>query len=115
MSNSVRNILGMIDYPNNSNIRITNQGHNIPAICEKRLNYNVYIAKVYLVIGRTINHDTIPRTHLSLLEEHLKLAEYHDDPKKLPAIRWTFGITKEINLVPIHLHYRLVISKVPLS
>ena len=32
----------------------------------------------------------------------------------LPAIRWNFVIIKAMELAPIHLHDRLVISKVPL-
>ena len=84
-------------------------------ICEKRFKAAVYTAKVYSMIGRTIDHNTISKTHLRLLEEHLNMVKYHNNHNKLPEIRHDFGIIKSMDLVPSHICERLVIMKFLLS
>ena len=54
------------------------------------------------------------KIRLHLLENHSNIFKDNDEPKTLPQISRTFGIIKEMELAPIHLHDRLVIIKVPL-
>ena len=57
LCSSVRKPGGLVVDPNDPNCQITNSGFNIPAICEKRLKWAAFSAKVYHMIGRPISHD----------------------------------------------------------
>ena len=67
------------------------------------------------MIIRTIDPNTMARTHLRLLEDHLKPVKYHNYTKKLLSICRNFCIIKIMDLVTIHLRERLGIREVPLS
>ena len=113
--NSVSKPGNIINDPNNLNQRITNPGHKITTIPKKNLKAKVYTKNIHSIIGRNINLNTISRIRLHLLENNSKIIEYNDYPKMLPAISWTFGIIKAIEIAPSHLHDKLVISMVCLS
>ena len=101
--------------PNDPNRQITNPGFNIPAICEKRLKWAAFGAKVYHMIGRHISHDALNRERLKEFEKHSTLLDEHEDPEKLPVVSKIFGIIKAMDLIPGHLRDRLGSCKVPLS
>lgn len=112
---SVRKPGGMIVDPNDPNRQIVDPGFHIPAICEKRLKWAAYGARVYRMIGRPIDHDSLNRMRLKALERHSVLMTDHEDPEKLPIVSKTFGIVKAMDLVPGHLRDRLGSRQVPLS
>ena len=119
LCSSVRKPGGTVANPNaaaaNTPATIPNPGHNIPAICEKRLVNAAYVAKIYLMIGRTITQQSLGRAKLKKYEEHRLLLVAHEDPVKLPAISKSFGIMRALDLVPSHLRERLGVCKVALS
>ena len=115
LCSSVRKPGGLVVDPNDPNRQITNPGFNIPAICEKRLRWAAYGAKIYNMIGRPISHDSLNRERLKELEKHSILLDEHVDPEKLPVVSKTFGIIKAMDLIPSHLRDRLGCCKVPLS
>jgi len=109
---SVRKPGGMIRDPNDLNRQIVAPGFHIPAICEKRLKWAAYGAKIYDMIGRTVNYDSLGRNRLKALERHSTLMKEHEDPEKLPVVTKTFGIVKAMDLLPSHLRDRLGARKV---
>ena len=115
LCSSVRKPGGLVTDPNDPNRQVINPGFNIPAICEKRLKWAAYGAKIYNMIGRPISHDALNRERLKEFEKHFILLEEHEDPVKLPTVSKTFGIIKAMDLVPSHLRDRLGSCKVPLS
>lgn len=112
---SVRKPGGMITDPNDANRHIVNPGFHIPAICEKRLKWAAYGAKIYHMIGRTFDYDSLNRNRLKALERHSTLMCEHEDPEKLPVVTKTFGIVKAMDLLPSHLRDRLGARKIPLA
>ena len=94
---------------------IPNPGHNIPAICEKRLVSAAYTAVIYDMIGRTVTQVSLSRTRLKKFDEHKLLISQHEDPEKLPVVSKSFGIMRAMDLVPSHLRERLGVRKVALS
>ena len=115
LCSSVRKPGGLVTDPNDPNRQITNPGFNIPAICEKRLRWASYGAKIYHLIDREISHDSLNRERLKEFERYHTLLEEHEDPVKLPVVSKTFGIIKAMDLIPSHLRDRLGSSKIPLS
>ena len=115
LCSSVRKPGGLVDDPNDPNCQVMDPGFNIPVICEKRLKWAAYGAKIYTMIGRPISHDALNRDRLKEFEKHFILLEEHEDPVKLPIVSKTFGIIKAMDLVPSHLRDRLGSCKVPLS
>ena len=116
---SIRKPGGTIPNPN-ANVQgapatIPNPGFSIPAICEKRLIAASYTAKIYDMIGRAINADTMSRSRIKKFDTHRLLMEDHEDPEKLQVVSKTFGIVKAMDIVPSHLRDRLGVRKVPLS
>jgi len=45
--------------PNDGNKQMADPGFHIPAICEKHLKWATYGAKIYRLIGRPIEHDSL--------------------------------------------------------
>ena len=115
LCSSVRKPGGLITDPNDANRQIVDPGFSIPAICEKRLKWAVYGAKMYRLISRPIGHDSLNRARLKGFERHSILMTEHEDPEKLPVVSKTFGIVKAMDLVPGHLRDRLGSRKVPLA
>ena len=116
---SIRKPGGTIANPN-ANVQgapafVPNPGFSIPAICEKRLIAASYTAKIYDMIGREINSDTMSRFRIKKFDIHRLLMEDHEDPEKLQVVSKTFGIVKAMDIVPSHLRDRLGVRKVPLS
>ena len=89
---------------------IPNPGFSIPAICEKWLVSAAYTARIYEMIGRTIDPASMNQARLKKFDAH-----QHKDPEKLPQVGKTFGIMKVIDSVPGHLRKRLRVQKVALS
>ena len=116
---SVRKPGGTIPNPNaaapGAPATIPNPGFAIPAICEKRLISAAYTAKMYSMIGRDIDNNTMNRARLKKFDAHKRLIDEHQDPEKLPQVTKTFGIIKAMDLVPGHLRERLGLEKVALS
>ena len=112
---SVRKPGGMIVDPNDPGRQMVDPGFHIPAICEKRLKWAAYGARIYHMIGRNINHDSLNRLSLKAFERHSILMTDHDDPEKLHVVSKTFGIVKAMDLVPGHLRNRLGSRNIPLS
>ena len=116
---SVRKPGGTISNPNSTAPRapatIPNLGFSIPAICKKRLVSAAYTARVYEMIGRTIDPTSMNRARLKKFDAHCVLMEEHKDPEKLPQVSKTFGIVKAMDLVPGHLREKLRVQKVALS
>ena len=112
---SVRKPGGMIVDPNDPNRQIVDPGYHIPAICEKRLKWAAYGARIYQMVGREINYDSLNRLRLKAFERHSILMTDHEDPEKLPVVSKTFGIVKAMDLVPGHLRDRLGSRNIPLS
>ena len=63
---------------------IPNPGFSIPAICEKQLVSAAYTARLYEMIGRTIDPASMNPARLKKFNEHRVLIEEHKDPEKLP-------------------------------
>ena len=116
---SVRKPGGTIPNPNAADAgapaTIPNPGHNIPAICEKRLVSAAYTAVIYDMIGRAVTQESLSRTRLKKFAEHKLLISQHEDPEKLPVFSKSFGIMRAMDLVPSHLRERLGVRKVALS
>ena len=112
---SVRNPGGTITDPNDAARTISNPGHSIPAIAEKRLKDAVYGAKIYDLISRPLTHEALSRRRLRLFQEHAQIIEDHEDPEQLPVVSKTFGIVKAMDLVPGHFRDRLGVRKIALS
>ena len=90
LCSSVRKPGGTIDNPNaaapGQPAVIPNPGHQIPAICEKRLVSAAYTAKYYKMIGRSITQLSMKRMRLKKYDAHKLLVEQHEDPEKLPVV-----------------------------
>ena len=116
---SIRKPGGTIPNPNaaapGAPDNIPNPGFAIPAICEKRLISAAYTARIYSMIGRGIDNNSMNRARLKKFDAHKKLIDEHQDPEKLPQVTKTFGIIKAMDLVPGHLRERLGLEKVALS
>ena len=110
---SVRKPGGLIVDPYDPNRQIADPGFHIPAICEKGLKWAVYGAKMYPLISRPIEQDSLNSLRLKAFERHSILMTDHEDPEKLPVVSKTFGIVKAMDLVPGHLRDRLGSRKVP--
>ena len=119
LCSSVRKPGGTIPNPDVANLgapaEIPNPGYGIPAICEKRLIAAAYTAKVYDMIGREINPDTMSRLRIKKYDTHRLLMEDHEDPEKLQVVSKSFGIIRAMDIVPSHLRDRLGVRKIPLS
>ena len=107
MCASARKPGGMIVDPNDPDRQMVDPGFHIPAICQKRLKWTAYGARMHQMIGRNINHDSSNRLRLKAFERHSILLTDHEDPEKLPVVSKTFGIVKTIDLVPGNLRDRL--------
>ena len=107
LCSSVRKPGGLLVDPNDPNCQIMNPSFNIPAVCEKRLKWAAFGAKVYDMIGRPISHDALNRERLKEFEKHSALLDEHEDPEKLPVVSKTFGIIKAMDLIPSHLRDHL--------
>ena len=115
LCSSVRKPGGQMVDPANAEAMIVNPGYSISAISERRMKQAVYVASIYNMINRVIDHNSMDRTHLRLYSEYKALIEDHEDPERFPEVSCTFGIVKAMDLVPSHLRNRLGIRKVPLS
>ena len=104
---SVRKPGGTIPNPNatapGAPATILNPIFSIPAICEKQLVSAAYTARLYEMIGRTIDPVSMNRARLKKFDEHHVLMEEDKDPERLPQVSKTFGIVKAMDLVPSHL------------
>ena len=90
---------------------IPNPGYSI----QKRLVSTAYTARIYEMIGRTINPASMNQARLKKFDEHRVLMEEHKDPVKLSQVSKTFGVVKAMDLVPGHLRKRLGVQTVALS
>ena len=85
LCSSVQKPGGTIPNPNaaaaNEPATIPNPGYSIPAICEKRLVSAAYTAKIYEMIGRTIDPASMNRARLKKFDEHHVLINEHKDPE----------------------------------
>ena len=119
LCSSVRKPGGTIPNPKaaaaNAPATIPNPGYSIPAICEKRLVSAAYMARIYEMIGQTIDAASMNRARLKKFDEYRVLMDKHKDPEKLPQVSKTFGIVKAMDLAPGHLRERLGVQKVALS
>ena len=119
LCSSVRKPGGTIENPHAADAGqpdvIPNPGHQIPAICEKRLVSAAYTSRIYKMIDRDVTPQSLSRIRLKKYEAHRALVEQHEDPEKLPVASRTFSIMKALDLVPSHLRERLGVQNVSLS
>jgi len=80
----VRKPGGTIVNPNNPVERISNPGHSIPAIAEKRLKLACYGAAIYWTLDRPIDANSLNQNRLRDFEKHQETVEEHQDPESLP-------------------------------
>ena len=112
---SVRKPGGSIPDANDATRTIPHPGHSIAAICEKRLRLACYGAKLYELIGRPIEAESLSRDRLCQFEKHQQTIENHDDPENMPEILKSFGIMKALDMFPMHLRERIGARSVALS
>ena len=115
LCSSVRKPGGNIPDPANPGQFIPNQGHSISAISERRMKQATYVAKIYNLINRVIDLNTMSRDRLRMYDEYRKMIKEHEDPERLPEVSKSFGIVKAMDLIPAHLRERLGVRKIPLS
>ncbi len=111
--NSVRKPGGVLVMPN-GNVA-PNPGINIPAICETRLVLAAYGAKLYNLIGRPIDGNTLSAARLRELRRHRETVAGTEDADTLPTISRNFGIMKALDAIPNIFRQMLGVHKVPLS
>ena len=115
LCNSVRKPGGLMEDVANAGNMMNNPGFSISAISERRMKQASYIARIFNMINRVIDYDSMSRVRLRLFDKYKRLIDSHEDPEKLSAISRTFGIVKAMDIIPCHLRERLGIRKVPLS
>ena len=115
LCNSVRKPGGTIQDPTDATRVIPNPGFSISAISERRMKQATYVARIYNLINRVIDHNTMSRERLRFYDEYKRMVEDHEDPERLPEVSKSFGIVKAMDLVPGHLRNRLGVRKIPLS
>ena len=79
---------------------IPNPGFSIPSICKKQLISAAYTARIYKMIGRTIDPASMIQARLKKFNEHRVLMEEHKDPEKLPQVSKAFGKVKAMDWSP---------------
>ena len=115
LCSSVRKPGGTIDDLANPGTLIPNLGYSISAIAERRMKQATYVARIYNMINRVIDLNTMSRNRLRLYDDYRRMLEEHEDPERLPEVSKSFGIVKAMDLLPGHLRERLGVRKIPLS
>ena len=66
LCNSIRKPGGQIADAENAGAMIPNPGFSVSAISERRIKQAAYVARIYNMINRVINHDSMSRVRLRL-------------------------------------------------
>ena len=88
----------------------------ISALIEKRVRLMCYGARMYSMIGRDVNANSLSLRRLRELELHKAIVEDHKDPSdEIPKVTKTFSISKALDILPNFLRSKLGVRGVALS
>ena len=82
---------------------IPTPGHQIPAICEQRLNLAAYGATLYSSIGRVIDTANLTRSRLREFKKHKEMVTNHKKPEAMNELSKRFTIAKFLDQFPTYL------------
>ena len=94
---------------------IANSRARIPAICERKLILAAYTARIYDMIGRTIDMSTMFFARLNEYKQHKEVIDNYSAPDPLPAILKSFNIVKALDMFSVNICERVGTRKVALS
>ena len=125
LCSNVRKPAGLVPQPNwiapNPNPQnleapmVPTSGHSIPTICEQRLMFAAYGAKVYDSIGRNITTDGLNRDRLKEFQKHNEMINNHTEADSLPELSKSFTVQKFLDQFPTLLREMLGLTKVSLA
>ena len=88
----------------------------ISAIIEKRVRLACYAARIYTMIGRTVDQQSLSLNRLRVFEQHKNvLKEQKDSNVECPKVSKTFGIGKALDMLPNYLRSKIGVRGVALS
>ena len=88
----------------------------INAILEKRLKLACYGARIYEIIGRDINAQSLSINRLKDFDRHKALIKNHKDPKdEIPKVSKSYSIDKALDALPNILRARIGVRGIALS
>ena len=87
----------------------------ITQVTEKKLKLAVYAARIYNMIGRDVNENSLSASRLSYFDTYQKVLEQHVDAGEIPEVNKNNPIYKALNAVPTYLRNKLGVQKIALS